>query len=34
MRRAVSPEEAEEYLKSMPLEKRKLYEYIPAKELV
>lgn len=27
-RRAVSPEEAKEYLKSMPLERRKLYEYI------
>jgi len=27
-RRAVSPKEAKEYLKSMPLERRKLYEYI------
>jgi epoxyqueuosine reductase QueG len=28
-RRVVSPEEANEYLKSMPLERRKLYEPIP-----
>jgi len=28
-RRVVSPEEAKEYLKSMPLERRKLYESIP-----
>ena len=28
-RRVVSPEEAEEYLNSLPLERRKLYESIP-----
>jgi|GEM_PF-3653946 hypothetical protein len=28
-RRVVSPEEAKEYVKSMPLERRKLYESIP-----
>jgi epoxyqueuosine reductase len=28
-RRAVSPEEAKEYLKSMPPERRKLYELVP-----
>ena len=27
--RAVSPEEAKEYLKSMPPERRKLYESVP-----
>jgi epoxyqueuosine reductase len=27
--RVVSPEEAKEYLKSMPMERRKLYESIP-----
>jgi len=28
-RRVVSPEEAKEYIKSMPQERRKLYESIP-----
>jgi hypothetical protein len=28
-RKAVSPEEAKEYLNSLPLERRKLYESIP-----
>ena len=27
--RAVSPEEAKEFLKAMPLERRKLYESVP-----
>lgn len=27
--RAVSPEEAKEYFKNMPLERRKLYESVP-----
>jgi uncharacterized coiled-coil DUF342 family protein len=30
-RRAVSPEEAKEFLKNMPLERRKLYESVPDK---
>ena len=29
IRRVVSPEEAKEYLNSMPLKRRKLYESIP-----
>ena len=33
-RRVVSPEKAKEYLNSMPLEKRKLYEFIPEKKSV
>ena len=33
-RRVVSPEEAKEYLKSMPLERRKLYESIPEESQV
>ena len=33
-RRAVSPEEAKEYLNSMPLERRKLYESIPEEKSI
>ena len=33
-RRVVPPEEAKEYLNSMPLERRKLYESIPEEKSV
>ena len=34
IRRVVSPEEAKEYLNSMPLERRKLYESIPEEKSI
>jgi hypothetical protein len=33
-RRVVSPEEAKEHLKSMPIERRKLYESISAEKSI